>query len=243
MWGFKKSGNQAIGRSRGGLTTKIHTLNASARVTINFSLSGGEKGDAPEGRKLLHFTGSSGKKKFLLIDKAYSGKKMRLTAIELGYEPVVPPKKNFKEQWAYNRELYKQRNEIERFFRRLKAFRRIFTRYDKLDVVFSGFILFAMIVDSLAVTNLLKGRVQLTSNVAMRLESVLVPAVFRENFEALYREDLIKVEEKNQIIAYAEIAKKLPYTKWLNMAGFTLQRLPTKKSALCENFLKCRRSV
>ncbi|MBQ3638758.1 MAG: transposase, partial [Clostridia bacterium] len=41
------------------------------------------------------------------------------------------------------------RNEIERFFRRLKRFRRVFTRYDKLDIVFAGFILFAMIVDAL----------------------------------------------------------------------------------------------
>lgn len=61
------------------------------------------------------------------------------------------------------------------------------------------------------VTNLLKGRVQLTSNVAMRLESVLgVPAVFWENLEALYRETLIKVEGENQMEADAEIAKKLP---------------------------------
>jgi len=42
------------------------------------------------------------------------------------------------------------RNEIERFFRRLKCFRRIFTRYDKLDIIFAGFILLAMIIDSLA---------------------------------------------------------------------------------------------
>ena len=55
-------------------------------------------------------------------------------------------------QWAYDKELYKRRNEIERFFRRLKRFRRIFTRYDKLDVLFAGVILFAMIVDSLVWT-------------------------------------------------------------------------------------------
>lgn len=61
------------------------------------------------------------------------------------------------------------------------------------------------------VTNLLKGRVQLTSNVAMRLESVLgVPAVFWENLEALYRETLLKVEAENQLEADVEIAKKLP---------------------------------
>lgn len=73
---------------------------------------------------------------------------MRTTALELGYEPVVPLKRNYKEQWDYDEELYKRRNEFERFFRRLKRFRRIFTRYDKLDIVFAGFILFAMIIDS-----------------------------------------------------------------------------------------------
>ena len=83
------------------------------------------------------------------MDRAYSGKKMRTVAIELNYVPIVPPKKNFKEQWDYDKELYKQRNKVERFFRRLKSFRRIFTRYDKLDIVFAGFIIFAMIIDSL----------------------------------------------------------------------------------------------
>lgn len=83
------------------------------------------------------------------MDRAYSGKKMRIVAVELGYTPVVPPKRNYKEKWEYDEERYKQRNEIERFFRRLKRFRRIFTRYDKLDIVFAGFILLAMIIDSL----------------------------------------------------------------------------------------------
>ena len=58
------------------------------------------------------------------------GKKIRELAA------VVPPKKNFKEQWAYDKE-HKKRNEVERFFRRLKRFRRIFTRYDKLDILFA----------------------------------------------------------------------------------------------------------
>ena len=48
--------------------------------------------------------------------------------------------------WEYDRILYKRRNEVERFFRRIKRFRRVFTRYDKLDIVFAGFILFAMIL-------------------------------------------------------------------------------------------------
>ena len=50
---------------------------------------------------------------------------MRIATVDLGYVPVVPPKRNYKEQWEYDEELYKQRNEVERFFRRLKRFRRI----------------------------------------------------------------------------------------------------------------------
>ena len=46
--------------------------------------------------------------------------------------------------WEYNKELYKRRNEVERLFRRLKGFRRIFSRFDKLDVLFLGFILVAL---------------------------------------------------------------------------------------------------
>ena len=64
----------------------------------------------------------------ILMDRAYAGKKIRELAFKLGYEPIVPPKKNFKEQWEYDKELYKQRNEVERFFRRIKRFRRVFTR-------------------------------------------------------------------------------------------------------------------
>ena len=62
---------------------------------------------------------------------------------------MVPPLRSRKEPWEYDRELYKRRNEIERLFRRLKGFRRVFTRYDKLDAMFSGFILFALICEAL----------------------------------------------------------------------------------------------
>ena len=55
--------------------------------------------------------------------------------------------------------LYKRRNEVERFFRRIKRFRRVFTRYDKLDIIFAGFILFAMIFDSLVGTGSRRHRV------------------------------------------------------------------------------------
>ena len=100
--------------------------------------------------KLLQFTPQGKEVQILLMDRAYEGDRMRETAVpRLNYTPVVPPKKNRIDPWEYDKELYKRRNEIERFFRRLKRFRRVFTRYDKLDIVFAGFILFAMIVDAL----------------------------------------------------------------------------------------------
>lgn len=83
------------------------------------------------------------------MDRAYEGDETRALAVALGDIPVVPPKTSRKEPWEYDKKTYKRRNEVERFFLRIKRFRRVFTRYDKLDIVFAGFILFAMIIDSI----------------------------------------------------------------------------------------------
>jgi len=89
----------------------------------------------------------------LLMDRAYEDDKTRLCAWSLRFNPVVPPKKNRLRPWEYDKELYKKRNEIERFFRRLKAFRGIFTRYDKLDRMFTAFIFLACICIALRCVN------------------------------------------------------------------------------------------
>ena len=122
---------------------------ASDREAVAFSLSPGHAGDAPRGRDLLRTLGKTSREVYLLMDKAYEGNATRDLAIELGFIPVVPPKITRKELWEYDRELYKRRNEIERLFRRIKRFRRIFTRYDKLDIMFLAFIFLALIVDVL----------------------------------------------------------------------------------------------
>ncbi len=85
----------------------------------------------------------------LLMDRAYEGNATRQLVLELNMTPVVPPKSNRLDAWEYDRELYKKRNEVERLFRRLKGFRRIFSRFDKLDVVFLAFIYFAFIIEAL----------------------------------------------------------------------------------------------
>ena len=83
------------------------------------------------------------------MDRAYEGDETRQVAADLGYVPVVPPKQNRLAPWAYDQALYKRRNAIERLFRRLKGFRRIFTRFEKLDVMFVAFLNFALIVEAL----------------------------------------------------------------------------------------------
>ena len=82
------------------------------------------------------------------MDRAYEGNETRQLVLELNMIPV-PPKSNRLDTWEYDRELYKKRNEVERLFRRLKGFRRIFSRFEKLDVIFLAFIYFAFIVEAL----------------------------------------------------------------------------------------------
>jgi transposase len=122
---------------------------ADARTAITFALSPGQAHDAAEGRKLVASLGRPAWPIHLLMDRAYEGNETRQLALDLGFLPVVPPKSNRLEPWEYNREMYKRRNEIERLFRRLKGFRRIFSRFEKLDVVFIGFIHFALIFEAL----------------------------------------------------------------------------------------------
>ena len=146
---FEKNGPQSIGRTRGGWNTKLHMVAASDRDGVIFALSEGNHGDAPEGRALLQQLGPVDHSVYLLMDRAYEGDETRALAMELGYIPVVPPKSNRKNPWVYDKQLYKQRNQVEGLFRRLKRFRRIFTRYDKLDVIFLAFVYIALIVDAL----------------------------------------------------------------------------------------------
>jgi transposase len=122
---------------------------ADARTAITFALSPGQAHDAPEGRRLLRKLGGANWPIHLIMDRAYEGDETRQLALDLNFIPVVPPKSTRITAWHYDRAMYKRRNEIERLFRRLKGFRRIFSRFEKLDVMFVAFITFALIVDGL----------------------------------------------------------------------------------------------
>ena len=119
---------------------------ANAECALKFSLSAGNAGDAPEGRRLLTLFGAPPEPCSLLMDRAYEGNETTRLGRELGFSPVVPPNPNRLKPWEYDKELYKRRNEIERLFRKLKGFRRVFTRFDKLAVMYLAFVVFALIV-------------------------------------------------------------------------------------------------
>ena len=118
----------------------------TGRFAVAVSLSPGQAHDAPEGRRLLNRLGRRDDSPVLVMDRAYQDNATRQLALDLGHRPAVPPLGTRLRPWQYDREMYKRRNEVERLFRRLKGFRRIFTRFEKLDALFPGFILFALIV-------------------------------------------------------------------------------------------------
>ena len=122
---------------------------ASDRCAVGFALSPGQAHDAPEGRELLRSLRELPLGCHLIMDRAYEGDATRQLALDFGFIPVVPPKSNRVQPWQFKKALYRRRNEIERLFRRLKGFRRIFSRFEKLDLLFVAFIYFALIVEGL----------------------------------------------------------------------------------------------
>jgi transposase len=122
---------------------------ADARTALTFSLSPGEAHDGVEGRKLLKTLTPPSQTLHVIMDRAYEGNETRQLVLDLGFTPVVPPKSNRIEPCEYDKEMYKRRNEVERLFRRLKGFRRIFSRFEKLDVMFMAFIHFALVIEAL----------------------------------------------------------------------------------------------
>jgi transposase len=120
-------------------------------MALTFALAPGQAHDAPEGRKLLTGWQRRPERVPMVMARAYEGDATRQLVLQLGFEPVVPPNPNRVRPWTYDRSLYRRRHEIERLFRRLKGFRRIFSRFEKLDLMFAAFIYCALIIDMICV--------------------------------------------------------------------------------------------
>ena len=142
----QKKGDQALGRSRGGLSTKIHALVEGLGSLARFCLTGGQAGDSPQALPLL----DNLKPDSLSADKAYDADSLLAHLRAKGIQAVIPPRRNRLIQRPFDAHLYKNRKLIERFFCRIKQFRRIATRYDKLAKRFASFIALAAAVIWLA---------------------------------------------------------------------------------------------
>ena len=130
---------RCLGRSRDGLGTKIHASNNQDGVPLKLELSLGQAHDAPVCETLL--TGPQ-PGQWALADKAYDADWIRNMIWEQGAIDLIPSKSNRKIPKEFDKELYRQRNKIDRFFCRLKAsFRRIATRYKQTSLIWAEVIL------------------------------------------------------------------------------------------------------
>ena len=118
-----------MGASRGGRNTKIHALSDEHCRPIAFHLTGGQVADIKGGEPLAQISQSV---PVFIADKAYDCTRLRLSLQNAGTKVVIPNKSNRKKPYAFDEQAYKARNVVERMFCRLKDFRRIATRYDKL---------------------------------------------------------------------------------------------------------------
>jgi len=117
-----------MGRSRGGLTTKIHVLVDERGLPLKVTLTAGQTHDMQAAPRLI---ADLPKGSMLLADKGYDADSVRQIARDRGAWANIPPKANRKDPIVFSPFLYRARNRIERFFNKIKHFRRIATRYDK----------------------------------------------------------------------------------------------------------------
>jgi transposase len=129
---------QALGRSRGGFSTKIHVTVDGLGYPLRLHLTAGQRHDIIKAHDLivdLEFD-------FVIADRSYGAQDFVDELITSGIEPVLPPNKNAKEARAYDAWRYRERHLIECFIGKIKHFRRVFSRFDKLAKRYLGFLQF-----------------------------------------------------------------------------------------------------
>ncbi len=129
-----------MGRSRGGLTTKLHVACTDEHSSVALTLSEGQRHDSVPVPELITEASTAGKIMRVTADRAYDGDPTRKPLIDAGIEVVIPSPKNRKHPPGYSTELYKLRHKVENYFRKLFDFRRVATRYDKLARSYLAFV-------------------------------------------------------------------------------------------------------
>ena len=137
----KKSGgqeSQALGRSRGGFSTKIHIAVDGLGNPLRFILTAGQRHDSPQAAALIE----GFEPQALIADKGYDADELIEAIAAKSIEAVIPPKKNRLKQREYDRHLYRERHLIECFINKIKHYRRVFSRFEKLSKNYLGFLSF-----------------------------------------------------------------------------------------------------
>jgi len=130
----KQRENEAMGQSRGGLSTKIHAAVDALGNPVRFILTAGQHSEIKQANPLIEGFSVD----YIIADKGYDADAF-IVSIETGEAvPVIPPKKNRKTAREYDKHLYRERNLVERAFQKLKHYRRIATRYERLATTYQA---------------------------------------------------------------------------------------------------------
>jgi transposase len=130
----KQQDKEAMGKSRGGLSTKIHTAVDALGNPVRFLLTAGQHSEIKQADALIEGFSAD----YVIADKGYDADSF-IAAIETGQAiAVIPPKRNRKKARGYDETLYRERNLVERVFQKLKHYRRIATRYERLAITYQA---------------------------------------------------------------------------------------------------------
>ena len=138
---FKKNGgqsSQALGRSRGGFSTKVHVSVEALGNPLRFTLTAGQSHDLTQAEPLI----ADYNYEHVIADRAYDSNDFLGTIADNGAIAVIPPRSNRISPRSYDAHLYRERHLVECFIGKIKHYRRIFSRYDKLDKSYLGFLHF-----------------------------------------------------------------------------------------------------
>lgn len=141
-WRPKKHGAQALGRSRGGFGSKVHCVADALGNPIAFTVTGAEQADITQAYTLLEKADGA---QAVTADKGYDSDVLVSAIQDRGAQANIPPRSNRKTPRAYDAHRYEARHLIENLFARLKQFRRIATRFEKLAKNFAAMVTLACI--------------------------------------------------------------------------------------------------
>jgi transposase len=140
--GQKKNGEQALGRSRGGFSCKIHVTVDALGNPVRICLTAGQRHDSTQARALLEGLGFAQ----VIADRGYAAADFLAYLEARGITAVIPPHQRAKILREYDKHLYKERHLVECFMNKIKHFRRIFSRFEKLDRSYLGFLHFVSVL-------------------------------------------------------------------------------------------------